>query len=817
MKKLNKNKEKTTKQKFKIRKFRYFAYKYHFLSFLFDVGVTSLILLILILSLTNVIKFDCDFQNADIILIVLPTILTIISIILQFRREKIYGVSTKDFNKLRGSFYFDFLHIIIIFLMLNLVFLFAKIINDNTSGLIITLDFIAFAYCLIFALQEVPILTMNDKYLYRVIKKAYKFNKPDFILGYANKQNTLETVLLFMTLNDGIVLTYDCLKEENNVSYNSNLFDNLMSIQNRFFWGIIENEGAIKAEIYDNDMDIPLEKSINSAFSNIHILTSSDKSKNYNSLFSGIDKTYHLTRLTFSLHKICNVVFNLKKKETSWINRIIFSFIQSCFSAETRDLNYPYILQMAINTIKEGDLWFYAALRDNNYYSSAIFSYEHCDIGLFLSLLLYFIYKNGNLPYAKKEELSNFVSEKSKGLNSFDATWSKSLNYMLMQIKVDSSFVFRLLRIYELVNEGTYDFLISHSGCGFVDSEKEFNKYFIINLCLEIAILGHNFCNANALKEILDSISKKYKNTLLDVISQKWLDTSENFPNLESHFDFLKFYGLTCSSNYKINEFYKEYRQVLFDFLNNKRKRELQEKTNDCFDNVNLTNIKEHLISSLNEQINTLPYFNKKLQNTNFCRSYFFPINSEVYQIESIIDFLSSNLKEEIKRLIRNEINKSLDRKIIDGRSLTDETIKDFLEFGATNQSCKYNDLMEISESSKEKIGKLKNEYNGLIPPGVFWKDNFVEFCVNINQEKSHVRFLEDNEVNSIIDESFKMVNGAYFYNEFSNDDTKGILLSRQELFDVLKKKKIFIMVYFELKLKINNDLYLAYSLITKE
>lgn len=802
-----------------IRKFRYFIFKYHFASFLFDIGATLLVLLILILSFTNVIKFDCDFQNADIILIVLPTILTIISIILQFRRERIYGVSTKDFNKLRGSFYFDFLHIIIIFLMLNLVFLLAKIFNNNTSSLIIVLDFIGFAYCFIFALQEVPILTMNDKYLYRVIKKAYKFNKLDFILGYANKQNTLETILLYMTLNEGIVLTYDCLKEENNVPYNSNLFDNLMSIQNRFFWNIIENEGAIKAGIYDNDMDISLEKNINSAFNNIYVLTSLDKSKNYFLLFPGIDKTYHLTRLTFSLHKICNDVFDLIKKESSWMNRIIFSFIQSCCSAETRDLNYPYILQMAINTIKEGDLWFYSFLRDNEFCSSAIFSYDQCDIGLFLSLLLYFVYKNGDFLNDKKEELSNFIKEKSKGLNSFDATWSKSLNYMLSQIKIDSNFVLRLLNIYNLVNEGTYNFLVSHNDCRFVDSDKEFNEAFIINLCLEIIILGRNFnyCDSNVLNEILDLISQKYENVVLDIISQKWLDSNGHFCNLDSHFEFLKFYNLSHPSDYKNVYFHKDYEQVLFNFLNGRRKRKLQEKTSTCFDNADLASIKNHLILSLSNQINTLPCFNEKLKDANFCKSYFFPINSEIYQIDSILDFLSSNLKEEIKRLIRNEIDNSLDRKTIEGQSLTDDTIKEFLDFGAINQSCKYKDLMEISEDVRKNIFDLKNNSDGLIPNGVFWKDKFLEFCVEINKEKSFARFLEDNEVNKIIDESYKIVNGAYFYNEYSNDNTKGILLSRQELFDIVKKKNIFMVIFFELKIKIDKSKYLAYSFSLKK
>ncbi len=814
-KNLIKKQKKKNKQIPMVTKLKYFFHKYHFASFAFDIGVVLVVLLFFVVSLTKTINFNCDFQNADIVLIVLPTILTIISIILQFRSEKIYGVTTKHFNKLRGSFYFDFLHIIVVFLLLNLFFLFAKLLKENNCCLIISLDLIAFVYSLIFVLQEIPILTMDDAYLNRVIKTAYKHNKLEFVLGYANKQNTLETILLYMILNDGIVLTYDCLKEKNNVSYDSNLFDNLMSIQNRFFWDIIENEGAIKAGIYDNDMDSSLEKNINSAFSNIYILTSSDKSKNYNSLFPKIDKTYHLTRLTFSLHRICNSVFDLNKKELSWINRIISSFIESCFSAETRDLNYPYILQMGINTIKEGDLWFYTALRDNNCHSSAIFSYEKCDIGLFLSFLLYFIYKNGNISYAKKEELSNFVKEKSKGLNSFDATWSKSLDYMLSYIKSDSDFVSRLLNIYKLINKCTYDLLTLDSDSGFADSNEEFDENFIINICLEIVILRH--CDINDINKILDSISQKYESSVLDVISEKWLDCVGKFSNFEKHFDFLDFYSLTCFNDYKAIDAYEEYEKALFKFLNDRRTEKIQKETNECFKGTNLNEIKSHLISSLNNQIKTFSYFNEELENADFCKNYYCPMNLELYQTDFSIDSLSCYLKCEIQRLIREEINKFISRKVIEGESLTDETIKEFLDFDAINQSCKYSDLKKISEDVSKKIFELKNDSNGLMPNGVFWKDKFIEFLVNINEAKSFVRFLDDNEVNRIIDESYKIINGAYFYNEYSNDDTKGILLSREELFDILKKKRIFVVIFFELKMKIDSSKYLAYSLNPKK
>lgn len=153
--------------------------------------------------------------------------------------------------------------------MLNLTYLFAKIF-DNTI-LKITLDCVGFVYSLIFAYQEIPALTMNDKYLKKIIKRAYKFIKPNFILGSADKRNSLETILLFLTLNDGVILTYNFLKKKNDDLFNSNLFDALMSIQNRYFWNVIENEGAIKAGIYENDLEISLEKNINSAFNNIYI------------------------------------------------------------------------------------------------------------------------------------------------------------------------------------------------------------------------------------------------------------------------------------------------------------------------------------------------------------------------------------------------------------------------------------------------------------------------------------------------------------------------------------------------------------------
>ena len=467
-------------------------------------------------------------------------------------------------------------------------------------------------------------------------------------------------------------------------------------------------------------------------------------------------------------------------------------------------------MQMALNSIKEGDLWFYAALRDNEYYSSAIFSFENCDIGLFLSILLFFIYKNSDLTNDKKENLLLFVNEKSKGFNSFDTTWSKSFGYMLNRTKIDSNFISRLLDVYKLIDVGTYDYLLSHD----INSAKEFNEEFIINISLEIFLSGYyyNFYNLDIFNETLNRLSEEYEDSVLNVISQKWLDSSGKLIKLDSRFDFLKFYNLTCFSDFEHTELGKEFEQVLFQFLNNKRKIELKKKTSGKND---ITKIKEHLISSLRKQIHRLPHFKEKLEESYCSKDYHFPINLEIEpaESESNIDFLSSHLKEEIKRLIKNKVNELIKRKEIQEESLTDLSIKPFLDFGATNQTCEYSDVEGISEKVRNALMKIENDNNGLIPTGVFYKEGFLEFCVDINQEKSFVRFLDDNEVNRIIDESYKIVNGAYFYNEYSNDDTKGILLNRQELFDIIKKKRIFIVVYFKLKLKIDETKYLAYSL----
>ena len=78
--------------KFLTSKLRNCLYKYHIASISFDIMVLGAIILIIYLSTQEVINYSCNFQDPDIILIVLPTLLTIISIILQFRRERKYMV-----------------------------------------------------------------------------------------------------------------------------------------------------------------------------------------------------------------------------------------------------------------------------------------------------------------------------------------------------------------------------------------------------------------------------------------------------------------------------------------------------------------------------------------------------------------------------------------------------------------------------------------------------------------------------------------------------------------------------------------------------
>lgn len=89
-------------------------------SFLFDAAI---LIIVVTLSLIDFLVLKKSYQNyeeffnessASMILILIPSIITVLSVSLSMNKENIYGATLKELGRLRSSFYFSFLHMILV-------------------------------------------------------------------------------------------------------------------------------------------------------------------------------------------------------------------------------------------------------------------------------------------------------------------------------------------------------------------------------------------------------------------------------------------------------------------------------------------------------------------------------------------------------------------------------------------------------------------------------------------------------------------------------------------------------------------------------
>lgn len=168
------------------------------------------------LLLSNInIPEEISNEAAEIILVMLPMIFTIITIALSLPSEKIYGVSAMKFRRIRSGINISFLEMVLITVLLFALYTVFKIFN--CLSLIWALDFIALFYSVWFVIQEIPILTHKNGCIIKIIKKAWSSNNAN-ALAFGNNSigADLNGIVQKIVLENGIVFAYNTLKSSKN-------------------------------------------------------------------------------------------------------------------------------------------------------------------------------------------------------------------------------------------------------------------------------------------------------------------------------------------------------------------------------------------------------------------------------------------------------------------------------------------------------------------------------------------------------------------------------------------------------------------------
>ena len=396
-------------------------------SYIFDLIAFLILLIFTLLDLClfkiNIVDYDSRFNElSSVVVTLVPCIITIVSISLSISKEKIYGVTINEITELRGRFNFTFFHMIIITCVIIGTYSLLSALNARIG--IYCLELISFIYSIVFSIQEVPILVHSKWAIKRILNKNYLLISRNGLLFEKESSKIFNTIITNVILTEGIDTAFNLLDKKGRNA--KDLLDYLLTMQNAFFWNVLDNISTDKSSPTDLYMDVSIGDAIDTGYENITKFISN---------YSGTDiatkieteKYYQITRSLFSLHKLCSSMVLQKKENKEMISMISGSSIFT-FLGQKNLFGISPIICMAATTLNDGKTWFVRFLRDNNFYPSAIFDFEKCPIGIFTSMMLNHLLIKKVLTKEEEKELINFIDEPAQGLNA-DGTQELLVGY----------------------------------------------------------------------------------------------------------------------------------------------------------------------------------------------------------------------------------------------------------------------------------------------------------------------------------------------------------------------------------------------------
>ena len=766
-------------------------------------GVFTIIPIVAIFSMNITLPEKYQIEAADIILVMLPMIFTIITISLSLPSEKIYGISITKFRRLRVGIYFSFLEMILITVLIFTLYTFFKIFNSIT--LIWALDFIAIVFAILFTIQEIPILVHNNKFIINVVKKAWMSkNKKSMEYGTSAIRTDLHTVIQNIVLQNGIVSTYNALKNEE--SEDSATLNELLSINNEYFFECADNVEFFSEGIINSYKGINILNAIEISFSNIEDIFNFKDTFNVIKIYNDYQHYYQVTRLIFNLQEITSKL-NLKTKfkdKLKQLTTLLFNRI-NYFNPENREKKFIYSILNSMLTISTSNdaLWAIRSIRDANYYSQFLTGAGDAYY-YFVSIYVYFICElNKHATNIIKEDLSCFLNEKADDLNSDGSTWL-SVMYHNRQFEDINKFISLLPELILIFGENDHflNWYQPKHCTSWSSSDGCFSKALLFNCWLE-----NIACNSftyhykedtiiNTLRQLPDTVQQQFALEL----NANWFINNEFIDKRET--PFLAFYNLKSDliidKNDKIAKELKKYKN---EVLLKVKKEELAACKKSEED---LKTYKEKLIGEFHSAITQLPIIDDSIpleKEPDFCYDLLFDIRG----IDQIIQNYSARFKNSLISLIYDKLTNTDIPVFTASKSNKQELLKKLKSY-----SCKIGNIyrlykLNLNENEYKRINSLQS-IELPIPCFLLLNKPSLKINICIKEQESFTRRLTPNEINEMIDRDYKVVDGLYKYSD-SDNDISSVFISRDEIYSIILNKYIYARLVFKYKTDIGNDI----------
>lgn len=508
----------------------------------------SLIVLFIGLGLINNIVKVSVFKNryaiiaSDIVVTLLPTVLTVISILYSIGDHKIYGIRINDFRKLRNKKYFTFSEMVYLIIFTFAIYAIAVFLKLDLC--IILIDISSIYFSIKFLMENLPIIEEDMTKINNEIREIFRerLNSDN----YDNVDSNIIIILRNLILNKDIDSTIKILILDEEINYNSYILELILDVMTKM---LRDDLSKIKfsnnwAKDYDETFD-----TFKSILRNLNTL--------FENRFFGIKNYYEKVFIT----KISLIIFllndfsdvpNLKESVIFNTKELVRTIKNLSIKDDSAYLKFKtsilgYLLKLSFSQNKSIFIKEYIDVVLSEYYYFIDFSYFH----IYFSIFLYYCL-NKSLNFNFKTEIDEYMNENVKVSYNKQISFKGFINEKVPRISFEDSLKLIVVfsKIFKSFNNIAFDYFLYD---------------FIISSWIEIIFKNYNSStfNLNKIDYIFKNIDDNDKTNISLKLNEICFNQDDDF-NLIG-FNFLKFYGLSLNLNLTNNDPFVQY---LRDFKN---------------------------------------------------------------------------------------------------------------------------------------------------------------------------------------------------------------------------------------------------------
>ena len=737
-----------------------------------------------------------NLTNAIITL--LPMTVTVVSITLQVRHDRIFGVRVADYQSLRRGLWFGLIHMILISAALFLAELLIQLLDKPLTAVVAA--GIGIVYAVLFALLELPLLMKRKRVATRIIRSAIRrkgLNTPD-------ESRTRMTAVRNMILEYDIREAFVFLKRGDDKWLLEYLSSEHIKHISEIFETIVLSEK--RPQLLDSSRNYL--KLLDTLYTNIGALLSFGEG-NYALLDSKRGDAYYPLRLNYLAHGISkHIVGNedYEKKRLKSILRNYFSTNEQWNSGIL--INYAAVLSRD-NAIAN-DFWFVSAFRDYDY---PPFLYEVVEYPFvfIIAMILCFACNSEHVPEKNRSGISSFLDEKTLGLNSDGESWRRVLQESIKNDDDALGAIVGMQRILETalqIREHACDIYPDTRGAFTVDDSTHFGVDLVCSYWLEVLLyLPEAFVDEKNAQELLFSFSNEHKSILVKTLEERFLQNDEIIEPTSLKTPFLDF--IFPGGGKRVNV---GIARALIN-LKNQYNRLQYAKTHDEDVNETLTALRKLLDDGLDEYL--APYSSVPSFSDEDCAlfSRVLRLEGDRDDVMGLLSFYLRSIVSNLETIVRSRVKQIAPEPLAEGK-YDDRAVSMILSFrpDATGKNWRFDALEKLDG----RIKLLAISPVSYLPGGTFTRSDGVLFCAK-RDFSSQVRMATTEELNSIIDEEYIMKNGLYSFSEYKGSKYGSFRVTRDELIENLRERVFFATVAISVGIKVNEENVLRFEFVFHE